>query len=65
MSEAEIAHAFRTLLFRAKQVAEPAGAVATAAFLSGKVRTDRKTVAMVSGGNVGSDLIEQLLRMSA
>jgi threonine dehydratase len=64
VSEEEIAQAFRTLLLRCKIVAEPAGAVAPAALLSGKVSADRTTVAVVGGGNVTPMMVEQMLRMS-
>ena len=65
ISEAEIAAAFRTLLFHAKVLAEPAGAVAAAAFLSGKVDQGRKTVAAVTGGNLTEAVMRKMLAMSA
>lgn len=65
ISEADIAAAFRTLLFRAKQLTEPAGAVAAAAFLSGKVDQSRKTVAAVTGGNLTEEMVQKMLAMSA
>jgi len=61
VSEADIAAAFRTLLFRGKVLGEPAGVVAAAGFLSGKVAQDRKTVALVTGGNVVPDVAQRLL----
>lgn len=64
IAEKDIARAFRSLLFRAKILSEPAGAVATAAFLSGKVDTSCKTVATVTGGNVTTDMITNMLEMS-
>ena len=64
ISEEEIARAFRSLLFRAKILAEPAGAVAAAAFLSGKVDTGRKTVAAVTGGNVTDEMIRKMMDMA-
>jgi threonine dehydratase len=64
ISEEDIARAFRSLLFRAKILTEPAGAVATAAFLSGKVDTGRKTVAAVTGGNVTDEMIRKMLDMA-
>ena len=51
VSEDEIQHAFRTLYERAKLACEPAGAVATAAWLAGKVEAENP-VLLVSGGNV-------------
>jgi threonine dehydratase len=65
ISEQDIADAFRTLLFRAKLLAEPAGVVAAAAFLSGKVDTTSKTVALVTGGNVTDEMVQTMLAMSA
>jgi threonine dehydratase len=64
ISEEDIARAFRSLLFRAKILTEPAGAVAAAAFLSGKVDTGRKTVAAVTGGNVTDEMIRKMLDMA-
>ena len=42
---------------------EPAGAVAPAAFLSGKVNQDRTTVAAVTGGNVTAEIVQTLLSL--
>ncbi len=61
VSEGEIADAFRTLLFRGKVLGEPAGVVAAAGFLSGKVAQDRKTVALLTGGNVVPEVAQRLL----
>lgn len=63
--ESAIAAAFRTLLFRAKVLSEPAGAVASAAFLSGQVDGSRKTVATVTGGNLTEATLHAMLSMSA
>jgi len=65
VTERELAEAFRTLLFRAKLLSEPAGAVASAAFLSGRVDGSRSTVATVTGGNVTEDVVRRMLEMSA
>ena len=65
ISEQDIADAFRTILFRAKLMGEPAGVVAAAAFLTGKVDTGRKTVATLTGGNVTEDVVEKMLAMSS
>src|SRR5579884_802334 len=51
VTEAEIEHAFRFLYGRAKLACEPAGAVAAAAWLAGKVEAENP-VLIVSGGNV-------------
>ncbi len=61
IEERDIAEAFRTLLFRGKVLAEPAGVVASAGFLSGKVDAGRKTVACVTGGNVTEAVVRKLL----
>lgn len=65
ISEQDIADAFRTILFRAKLMGEPAGVVAAAAFLSGKVDASRKTVAALTGGNVTEAVVRKMLDMSA
>ena len=64
ITEVDIARAFRALLLRAKIMAEPAGAVAAAAFLSGKVDTTRKTVACVTGGNVTVEMVGKMMDMA-
>jgi len=63
IAEADIASAFRTLLFRGKILAEPAGAVAPAAFLTDKVATARKTIALVTGGNLTEAVMRKMLEM--
>jgi len=65
ISEKDIAHAFRTILYRTKLLGEPAGVVAAAAYLSGKVDAGRKTVAVLSGGNVTEEMVQKMLAMSA
>ena len=53
VTEAEIATAMRGLALGCRVVAEPSGAVATAAYLGqGKTGSPGRTVAIVSGGNV-------------
>ena len=54
VSEQEIRDAMRALMTRAKLYVEGAGAAATAAILSGRVRPTRgaRVIAVVSGGNV-------------
>jgi len=63
VSEAEIRAGFRFLYERAKLAAEPAGAVATAALLAGKVSLDpgSSVVAVVSGGNVAPRTASDIL----
>ena len=63
VSEKDIAASFRSLLYRGKLLVEPAGAVAPAAFLSGKVDQDRTTVAAVTGGNVTAEIVQTLLSL--
>jgi threonine dehydratase len=60
VSEEEIAAAFRFLYERAKLACEPAGAVAVAAILAGKVEGGA-TVAVVSGGNVAPETASAIL----
>ena len=57
-----IAEGMRFLAQRAKLVAEPAGAAATAALLAGKItiRPGERVVAIVSGGNVDLDRLAQI-----
>jgi threonine dehydratase len=63
VSEDEIADAMVFLADRAKLVSEGAGAVAVAVLLSGRLPPiDGTTVAIVSGGNVDSGLLAELLR---
>lgn len=64
ITETDIARAFRSLLLRAKIMAEPAGAVAASAFLSGKVDTSRKTAACVTGGNVTVEMARKMMEMA-
>ena len=60
VSEAEIEDAFRTLYQRAKLAVEPAGAVATAAWLAGRIDAE-KPVLLVSGGNVAGQTAAAIL----
>jgi threonine dehydratase len=60
VSEAEIERAFRFLYERAKLAVEPAGAVAAAALLAGKVEAERPVV-VVSGGNVAAQTASGIL----
>ena len=62
VTEAEIEHAFRFLYERAKLACEPAGAVAAAALLSGKVVAERPVV-VVSGGNVLAETASAILAL--
>lgn len=60
VTEEEIEHAFRVLYERAKLACEPAGAVATAAWLAGKIEA-QKPVLVVSGGNVAGETAAAIL----
>jgi threonine dehydratase len=60
VSEDEIAEAFRFLYERAKLACEPAGAVATAAWLAGRIDA-RNPVLLVSGGNVAAGTAAAIL----
>jgi threonine dehydratase len=60
VTEQEIEDAFRLLYQRAKLAVEPAGAAATAAWLSGKFEA-RRPVLLVSGGNVAGQTAAAIL----
>jgi threonine dehydratase len=60
VTEDEIKHAFRFLYERAKLACEPAGAAATAAWLSGRIDAQNPVV-VVSGGNVAAQTASAIL----
>ena len=60
VTESEIEAAFRFVYERAKLACEPAGAVATAAWLSGRIDADRPVI-VVSGGNVAAETAAAIL----
>ena len=60
VTEAEIAEAMRFLYGRAKLACEPAGAVAVAALLAGKV-SGGTVCCVVSGGNVSPETASSVL----
>ena len=64
VGEDEICAAMTLLLQRGKLVAEGAGAVATAALMSGAVGPASRgvTVAVISGGNVDTDVLTRALQ---
>ena len=66
VSESEILAAIRTLALDAKLVAEPSGAVTLAAFLfrAGQLPPARKTVAVISGGNIDPALLARVISES-
>jgi threonine dehydratase len=61
VSDDDTARALVMLLERAKLVVEPAGAVAAAAILAGKVSGTGKTVAILSGGNIDPMLLQRIV----
>ena len=61
VTEEEILAAVRSLLWREKLVVEPSGAVAYAAFMSGKVSRDLPSAAVLSGGNISLDYMRQVV----
>jgi threonine dehydratase len=63
VSEAEIRRGVRQILMSARILAEPSGAVAPAAFLfrGGELPKAKKTVAVVSGGNIEPELLAEIL----
>lgn len=65
VSEAEIVRAMVFLHERVKIVAEPSGAIAAAAVLSGKVRGPGRIGVIVSGGNVGAERFASLVAGSS
>ncbi len=61
VDEAALRPAMRLLLERAKLVAEPSGAIAVAALLSGTLEIEGPTALVLSGGNVDWTGLEALL----
>jgi threonine dehydratase len=63
VTDDEIRAAMRFLLERCKTLAEPAGAAATAAIMTGKVKAaaGARVVGIVSGGNIGPELLAKHL----
>jgi threonine dehydratase len=61
VDEDDIAKALLVLLERAKLVVEPAGAVAVAAILAGKITPTGNTVAILSGGNIDPLVMERII----
>jgi threonine dehydratase len=60
VTEDEIAEAMRFLYARAKLAVEPAGAAATAALLTGKIKAHNPVI-VVSGGNVAPEIASDIL----
>jgi len=62
VSDTEIKLALKTLLMEDKLLAEPSGAVTLAALLAGKVPSkNNNIVAVISGGNVDTEIIKKIL----
>lgn len=62
VSDMEISSAILLLMERTKQIVEPAGAVSLAAALSGKVDCKgKKTVCLLSGGNIDVSFIPKII----
>jgi len=57
----DIASAMLVLLERAKMVVEPAGAVAVAVILTGKIVASGPTVAILSGGNIDPLIMQRVI----
>jgi threonine dehydratase len=64
VTEVEIRQAMRRMAIDAKLVAEPSGAVTFAAFLfhAAELPPAKRTVAVISGGNVEAELLAEILR---
>lgn len=62
VTEEEIRQALRFLFERARVVAEPSGAAATAAVLAGKVTALGPTAIVISGGNVDASRYSDILK---
>jgi len=61
VTDDDIARAILSLLERAKQVVEPAGAVGVAAILAGKVQASGPTAVILSGGNIDPLLLQRVV----
>jgi threonine dehydratase len=60
VDDGEIVDAVLWLFEKAKIVAEPSGAATVAAALSGRARVDGPLVAIISGGNISMEKLEEL-----
>jgi threonine dehydratase len=61
VTEAAIIDAVKFLFFRTKLVVEPSGALGVAALLSGAVRVEGRVGVILSGGNVDTATMTQIL----
>ncbi|HTH03409.1 MAG TPA: threonine/serine dehydratase [Vicinamibacterales bacterium] len=64
VSDLQITDAVLWLFTQAKIVAEPSGAASVAAALTAKPRLPAPMVAVVSGGNIGMDRLDQLRKLA-
>ena len=65
VDDEEIVDAVLWLFTRAKVVAEPSGAATVAAALANKVAAEGPIVAIVSGGNISLDRLEELRKLAS
>lgn len=64
VSDNDISAAILLLMERNKQIVEPSGASSLAAVLSGKIETaDKKTVCLLSGGNIDVSFIHRVIEL--
>lgn len=61
VTEAEIAHAMRTVFNQLRVVVEPGGAAGLAAVLAGKIPIGERSAVVLSGGNVDPDMFARVL----
>ena len=61
VTEDEVAHAVRTIFAKFHLVAEPGGAAAIAAVLSGKAKVTERTLVTLSGGNVDPAVFAEII----
>jgi len=64
VTDLQIMDAVLWLFSQAKIVAEPSGAASVAAALTAKPRLPRPVVAVVSGGNIGMDKLDELRKLA-
>lgn len=61
VTEEEMANAVLYLLEKSKVLSEGAGAVGFAALMAGKVKPSKRTVVVISGGNIDVNLISRII----
>lgn len=65
VTERDIGCAFVELMQRSKLLAEAAGAVATAGFVAGRIDTSLRTIAVVTGGNLTTQSMQELQSLAS